>query len=236
MGDGREHRRDVALTTLIDLLVQIIFVFTLLLLASGTLDGPSKTLDGPSKEQGYIISEQWKTLISIFNISKDKSVTQQSLEIQSRYKEARNAQAAAERDRDIAYRKVSELDKRIAELEKKAGGPGLPPCRSEKLREITVGAVQIDAAGGISIEPLADAKPFEASGLGMGSSRSVFTRQGFLQMFSGWKRAGLERVPPCQYVVTVEYDPEAPAGQFQPSIYTVWSIFRTSKVTPVREK
>src|SRR5207245_11325322 len=55
------RNRDIALTTLIDLLVQIVFVFTLILIAADVMGNESH-------EQGWVTPEVWKTLISIFDV------------------------------------------------------------------------------------------------------------------------------------------------------------------------
>ena len=55
------RNRDIALTTLIDLLVQIIFVFTLILISADVMGNESH-------EQGWVTPEVWKTLISIFDV------------------------------------------------------------------------------------------------------------------------------------------------------------------------
>ena len=55
------RQRDIALTTLIDLLVQIIFVFTLILISADVMGNESH-------ERGWVTPEAWKTLISIFDI------------------------------------------------------------------------------------------------------------------------------------------------------------------------
>src|SRR5438128_10582670 len=55
------RNRDIALTTLIDLLVQIIFVFALILISADVLGNESR-------EQGWVTPEGWKTLISIFDV------------------------------------------------------------------------------------------------------------------------------------------------------------------------
>ena len=56
-----DRNRDIALTTLIDLLVQIIFVFTLVLISADVMGNESP-------ERGWVTPEVWKTLISIFDI------------------------------------------------------------------------------------------------------------------------------------------------------------------------
>ena len=56
------RNRDIALTTLIDLLVQIIFVFTLILIAADVMGSESR-------ERGWVTPDVWKTLISVFDES-----------------------------------------------------------------------------------------------------------------------------------------------------------------------
>jgi len=72
--------RDIALTTLIDLLVQIIFVFALILISVDVMGNESH-------ERGWVTPEVWKTLISIFDIDprslRDPGV--QATEIKGKY-------------------------------------------------------------------------------------------------------------------------------------------------------
>jgi hypothetical protein len=57
----RAQNRDVALTTLIDLLVQVIFVLALILVSADVMGTESR-------ERGWVTPEAWKTLISIFDV------------------------------------------------------------------------------------------------------------------------------------------------------------------------
>ena len=64
-GSRLGRNRDITLTTLIDLLVQVIFVFTLILISADAMEGDPK-------ERGWVTPEVWKTLISIFDVDPEK--------------------------------------------------------------------------------------------------------------------------------------------------------------------
>lgn len=211
-----EGRRDVALTTLIDLLVQVVFVFTLLLIAAGVIDGTPE-------ERGYVAPEAWKTLVNMFDVDPKKRPDEQAREMEAKYRKALG-------DAEELRRTVRELDARIAELEKKAGAPGYPPCRTSDGQEIYVAAAQIDARGRIAAAPLPSANDFESLGLGFAQPGQFLPRQDFQRLHARWSEHGMSRDPKCRYLATVTYDPLAAAGDYQPAMTALVSIFRVQKI------
>jgi len=114
------RNRDVALTTLIDLLVQMIFVFTLILISADVMGSESH-------ERGWVTPEVWKTLISIFDIDprtlRDPGV--QVTEIKDKYEKLKDDLQAC--------------DAKTGACEKQAGrGPGNAPCRDSAGVEMIV--------------------------------------------------------------------------------------------------
>src|SRR2546421_7478976 len=106
------RNRDIALTTLIDLLVQIIFVFALILISADVMGNESH-------EQGWVTPEVWKTLISIFDVD-------------PRSLRDAGAQVTGIKDK---YEKLQDdllaCDAKIGACDKQAGrGPGNAPCRN----------------------------------------------------------------------------------------------------------
>lgn len=222
MSSSRDNRQDVTLTTLVDLLVQIVFIFTLILIASGAVEGEPE-------ERGYVAPEIWKTLISIFDLDTKKTPQEQIAEIKSKYKTALE-------ERGSLRKNIDELDALIVELEKKAGAPGFPPCRAKDGREEYVLAANIDAAGRISTNLPAGVNALESSGLAFGVVKKILSRREFQQEFSVWHKHGLSRGPQCKYIATVEYDPKAAAGDYQPAISTISSIFKIKTITKQGER
>ena len=220
MTGPREGRRDVALTTLIDLLVQIVFVFTLLLIASGAIEGPPE-------ERGYVTPEAWKTLISIFDVDPNKLAPDQAKDIAAKYE-------AAQRERAAMRERLDKVDARNAQLEKQAGGSGFPPCRAADGEELLVADLIIDSAGKISTSALPGAAFKDAAGLPSLAGIEPLSRGEFRQAFSPWRERGMSRDPRCQFSATVHYDPRAAAGDYQPSLSVIWTIFKVHKF--VRER
>lgn len=219
MSGPHESRRDVTLTTLIDLLVQVIFVFTLILIGS-------EALEGGAEERGYIAPEAWKTLISIFDVDAKKTVKEQIAQIREKYE-------AAIKSRDEMRKKVDELDARIAELEKKAGAPGFPPCRDDDGREQYVLTGRIDISGKIIVLIAPGAQERVFSTLEPTNDTQPLMRDQFTRKFSEWHKHGLSRKPQCKYVAAVEYDPRAAAGDYQPAISAISSMFRINRITVI---
>jgi len=243
----QERRRDVSLTTLIDLLVQVVFVFTLLLVASGAIEGAPE-------ERGFVTPEVWKTLVNIFDVDVRKSSTEQAKEIQNRYTAVRSDLDKAIQDwdkvkrvqderqrtiqeqdklkgvRDQLQRTIQEQDKRIAELEKRIGGaPGHPPCRASNGVEQVVLRASIDVVGRVTTVWLPDAKQLSDLGVSLPDSVNAISRQEFQSAFASIMDHGLSRQPKCKYVATVQYDPRAPAGDYQPALTSIQAIFRLNR-------
>ncbi len=225
MNNRREGRRDVALTTLIDLLVQIVFVFTLLLVATGAIEGSPK-------ERGFITPDEWKTLVSIFDLDSTKDTASQINEVRERMEAATAERDRAMRDKDALRAKVDELDAKIAALEKRGqGAPGLPPCRATDGSEIVLITAAIDANGFITPTAAPGASRFQnvPNAIARISGRRL-TRLEFPIALSAYRLHGLSRVPQCRYTATVSYDPRAKAGDYQPSISSIYSVFRIQQI------
>ncbi len=235
MRDHREGRRDVALTTLIDLLVQVVFVLTLLLLASDALQGSPEA-------RGYVTADAWKTLVSIFDVDPKLSLLEQAKAAVNKFSALR-----AERDKAIkeakeaeALRKnISELDRKIAELEAKASGgaPGLPPCRSSDGKEIVVLRISIDDAGQIANVLLPGANAIkEAADKTARFSGEIMSREGFKKTFDPWLTYGSSLRPPCKYTAVVEYTQEGTRADLQRALSAVGSIFRRQSIQEKRDQ
>jgi hypothetical protein len=132
---SRRHRlaqnRDVTLTTLIDLLVQIIFVLALILVSADVMGNESR-------ERGWVTPEAWKTLISIFDVDPRtlRDVPAQVAAIKSTYTRMKDDLHAC--------------DARTGACDRQAGrGPGNPPCRNSAGVEMVVANATIDRDGGI---------------------------------------------------------------------------------------
>src|SRR5205807_6513 len=106
------RNRDISLTTLIDLLVQIIFVFTLILISADVMGNESH-------EQGWVTPEVWKTLISIFDVDPRslRDAGAQVADIKGKYEKLQDDLLAC--------------DAKVGACEKQAGrGPGNASCRN----------------------------------------------------------------------------------------------------------
>ena len=127
------RNRDIALTTLIDLLVQIIFVFTLILVSADVMGNESH-------ERGWVTPEVWKTLISIFDIDPRtiRDAGAQVTEIKGKYEKVKDDLLAC--------------DTKTGACDKQAGkGPGNPPCRNSAGIEMVVAETTIDREGRIVV-------------------------------------------------------------------------------------
>lgn len=220
MSNSRDDGRDITLTTLVDLLVQIVFVFTLVLIVSGATEGDAE-------ERGYIAPEAWKTLVSIFDVDPKGTPKEQIGEIKSKYE-------AILKDRDALRKILDEQDVKISELERKTGAPGLPSCRARDGHKEHVLDTNIDAGGRIVAVPSSGAEALEPSGLTFGKAGQILSQREFQQEFAGWREHGLSRDPKCKYMAKVEYDPNAAAGDYQPAIQTIYSIFNFTKIIKQR--
>jgi hypothetical protein len=206
---GRD--RDVALTTLIDLLVQVIFVFTLILISA-------EAIEGDPKDRGWVTPEVWKTLISIFDVDPRnvRDPAAQAGEIKDKYNRLKTDLAAC--------------DAKSAACEKQAGrGPGHGPCRNQAGAEMVVAEATIDHQGRIIVAPgrhaseLAGARPLSAAAIGKPLSVAEFGA-----LFRPWREQGLAHDPPCAYKAELKYDPQAPAGSYEPARRAIAGYFTLS--------
>lgn len=229
VGTGtRAGKRDVALTTLIDLLVQVVFVFTLLLVASGVMDG-------------FVSMATWQKLVRTLSISSQASPELQADEIARRMAEAIEARAKVEKEvddlrkeREELRRRIAELDAKVADLGKKLGAPGYPPCRAPDFSEQVVAQIRIDRNGQIEVREVADTKSHSAYGLTAGAFGLNLSRSDFSQRFEAWRQTSTKRETPCLFSATMSFDPATPAGEYQPSFSRVRSIFYLRSVIAER--
>ena len=205
------RNRDIALTTLIDLLVQIIFVFALILISADVMGNESP-------ERGWVTPEAWKTLISIFDV--DPRTVRDTA-----------AQVTAIKDK---YDKIKEdleaCDARTGACEKQAGrGPGNPPCRDSAGAEMVVADATIDRDGRIVVALGRDAgalqgeRPLGADAIGVPLSIERFGA-----LFRPWREHGLARHPACAFKADVRYDARARAGDYEPARRAVAGYFTLS--------
>lgn len=206
---GRD--RDVALTTLIDLLVQIIFVFTLILISA-------EVIEGDPKERGWVTPDVWKTLISIFDVDPRnvRTADAQLGEIKDKY--------------DRVKDDLTACDSRSAACDKQAGrGPGNSPCRNQAGVEMVVAEATIDHQGRIMVAPgrhsgeLQAERPLSADAIG-----TPLTVAEFASLFRPWRQHGLAHHPPCAFKAELQYDPRAPAGSYEPARRAIASYFTLS--------
>ena len=210
------RNRDIALTTLIDLLVQVIFVFTLILISANAIEGDPQ-------ERGWVTPDAWKTLISIFDIDSQniRGAEAQLGAIKGKYEKLNTDLVAC--------------DAKTAACDKQAGrGPGNAPCRDSAGVEMMVAEAMIDQRGRITValgrhaRELQDRQPVSARAIGTPLSVDEFG-----SLFRSWREQGLARRPPCAFKVDVRYDPRAPAGNYEPARRAIASFFTLS--TPPRQ-
>lgn len=214
MQDSRTRNRDVALTTLIDLLVQVVFVFTLLLIAS-------EVIEVGSKEKVWVSAEPWKTLISIYDIDprKIRETDEQAVEMRRKYALLRDEfdkiNAALQRHRS----RLTAAEKKLVAYEKQTGrGPGYPPCRDKDGEEMVVINALIDMAGNITVTPAKHGTQLHSERpLTEGAFSKPLSPERFRTLYLPWRNHGLARDPACAYKATVSYDPRAQAGKYEPA-------------------
>ena len=205
------RNRDIALTTLIDLLVQIIFVFTLILISVDVMGNEPH-------ERGWVTPEVWKTLISIFDIDprsiRDAGI--QVTEIKGKYEKAKDDLLAC--------------DAKTGACDKQAGrGPGNPPCRNSAGVEMIVAEATIDREGKIVVargrhaRELQDQQPLSADAIGVPLSVEQFG-----SLFRSWREHGLAHHPPCSFKAELSYDARARAGDYEPARRAIASYFSLS--------
>lgn len=205
------RNREIALTTLIDLLVQIIFVFTLILIAADVMEDESH-------ERGWVTPDVWKTLISILDVDPRsvRDASAQVTEIKGRH--------------DRLKEDLLACDAKLGACDKQAGrGPGNAPCRNSAGVEMVVAEARIDHAGRITVAlgrhsgELQDLRPLSADAIGYPLSVKEFG-----SLFSSWREHGLSRQPPCAYKAELTYDPRAQAGNYEPARRAIASYFTLS--------
>lgn len=203
--------RDIALTTLIDLLVQIIFVFTLILISADAMEGEPL-------ERGWVSPDVWKTLISIFDVDPERvrGASAQVAEIKGRYGRLKDDLLAC--------------DARIGACDRHAGrGPGNAPCRNAAGVEMVVAEATIDRDGQIVVAPGRHSGELqELQPLGPGAIGKPLSVQEFGSLFRAWREHGLTRQPPCAFKAEVSYDSRAQAGHYEPARRAIANYFTLS--------
>ena len=206
-----KRNRDVALTTLIDLLVQVIFVFTLILVSADAIEGNPES-------RGWVTPEVWKTLISIFDVDPRtvRDAGAQVTEIKGKYERVKDDLTAC--------------DAKSAACDKREGrGPGNSPCRNQAGAEMVVAEATIDQQGKITVARGRDTGELQAKqpviADALGTSLSVAE---FGTLFRPWRQHGLAQQPPCAFKAELKYDPRAPAGSYEPARRAIASYFTLS--------
>jgi hypothetical protein len=202
------RNRDIALTTLIDLLVQIIFVFALILISADVMGNESH-------ERGWVTPEAWKTLISIFDVDPRtvRDTPAQVTAIKDRYDKLRD-------DLQACDAKTGACDKQAAR------GPGNPPCRNAAGVEMVVADATIDRDGRIVVAPGLDAGDLQdLQPLGAGAIGVPLSVERFGALFRPWRELGLARQPACAFKADVRYDARARAGDYEPARRAIAGYF-----------
>jgi hypothetical protein len=202
------RNRDITLTTLIDLLVQVVFVFTLILVSA-------EVIEGDPKDRGWVTPDAWKTLISIFDVDPEKirGADAQLAEIKGKYEGLKDEARAC--------------DAKVGACGKQAGrGPGNSPCLDSAGVEMVVADATIDQRGRITValrphsRELQDRQPLGRDAIGTPLSVDQFG-----SLFRPWREHGLARQPSCAYKAEVTYDPRAPAGSYEPARRAIANYF-----------
>ena len=205
------RNRDIALTTLIDLLVQIIFVFALILVSVDAIGNESR-------EQGWVTPEVWKTLISIFDIDPRtiRETGAQASEMKGKYEKVKE--------------ELSACDAKSGACDKQVGrGPGYPPCRNSAGVEMVVADARIDRDGRIVVARGRHAGEVQAEQpLGAGAIGAPLSVERFASLFRPWREHGLARRPACTFKAELSYDARAQAGDYEPARRAVASYFTLS--------
>ena len=205
------QNRDVALTTLIDLLVQVIFVLALILVSADVMGNESR-------ERGWVTPEAWKTLISIFDVDPRtlRDIPAQVAAIGSTYTRLKEDLQAC--------------DARTGACDRQAGrGPGNPPCRNSAGVEIVVADATIDRDGRILVALGRDAGELQQKQpLGADAFGVPLSAERFGALFRPWREHGLTRDPSCAFKADVRYDARAQAGDYEPARRAIASYFTLS--------
>ena len=179
------QNRDVALTTLIDLLVQVIFVLALILVSADVMGSESR-------ERGWVTPEAWKTLISIFDVDPRtlRDVPAQVAAIKSTYTRMKDDLHAC--------------DARTGACDRQAGrGPGNPPCRNSAGVEMVVADATIDRDGGSSWRSGATQESSGQQPLGADALSIPLSAERFGVLFRSWREHGLAQHPSCAFKADV---------------------------------
>ena len=205
------QNRDVALTTLIDLLVQIIFVLALILVSADVMGSESR-------ERGWVTPEAWKTLISIFDIDPRtlRDVPTQIAAIKSTHNGLKD--------------ELQACDARTGACDRQAGrGPGHPPCRNSAGAEMVVAEATIERDGQIVVTAGRDARELQdEQPLGTEAFGVPLSAERFGVAFRRWREHGLARHPACAFKADVRYDARASAGDYEPARRAIASYFTLS--------
>ena len=209
---GRFARnRDIALTTLIDLLVQIIFVFALILISADVMGNESH-------ERGWVTPEVWKTLISIFDVD-PRTIRDAPAQV-----------TAIKEQYDKLKEDLQACDAKTGACDKQAGrGPGNAPCRNAAGVEMVVADATIDRDGRIVVAlgrdagDLQDQQPLGAEALGV-----PLSVERFASLFRPWREHGLTHDPACAFKADVRYDGRARAGDYEPARRAIAGYFTLS--------
>jgi hypothetical protein len=200
--------RDVTLTTLIDLLVQIIFVLALILVSADVMGNEPR-------ERGWVTPEAWKTLISIFDIDPRtiRDVPTQVAAVTSTYTRLKDDLHAC--------------DAKTGACDRQAGrGPGNPPCRNSAGVEMVVAEATIDRDGRILVALGRDAGELQKQQpLGAEAFGVPLSAERFGAVFRAWREHGLARDPACAFKADLRYDARAPAGDYEPARRAIASYF-----------
>ena len=212
------RNRDLALTTLIDLLVQVVFVFTLILVSAQVIEGDPHD----PHERGWVTPEAWKTLISIFDVDPEKI-------------RGPEAQVSAIKEKyDDLREDLRACDAKVGACAKPpARGPGYPTCLDADGAEMVVADATIDVRGGITVALRSHSRELQQQPLGRHAIGTPLSVEQFGALFRPWREHGLARQPACAFKVDVKYDPRAPAGSYEPARRAVANYFTLS--TPPRQ-
>src|SRR3989338_4585933 len=152
LGPKRSRNRDIALATLVELLVQIVFVFTLVLVVS-------EAIEGPPEERGWASPDTWKTLISALDIDpnmiRDADMKRQAEAMKQRYEGVKRELDQALENLGKCEVRLSDADKGFAKCQKSLGrGPGNPVCRGSKGEEVVLLSAVVNRDGDMLVEIL----------------------------------------------------------------------------------
>jgi hypothetical protein len=205
------RNRDITLTTLIDLLVQVVFVFTLILVSA-------EVIEGDPKDRGWVTPDAWKTLISIFDVDPQKvrGADAQLGEIKGKH--------------DGLKEDLRACEARVGACTKSAGrGPGNAPCLDATGVEMVVADATIDQRGRITVALRPQARELQArQPLRPEAIDTPLSADQFGYLFRPWREHGLARQPSCAFKTEVKYDPRAPAGSYEPARRAIANYFTLS--------